>query len=71
MVSHHPWEGHQGWSPTRGKCTTDLEISTYTLLAKLTPDVTAMDGHPTEGSVLQTYTLQKFVQPLSNKSLKI
>jgi len=49
MVSHHPWEGHQptqGWSPTIGKCTTDLEISTYTLLAKLTPDITAMDGHP-------------------------
>ena len=39
MVAHQPKYGHPptlGWSPTRRKCTTDLEFSTYILLTKLT-----------------------------------
>ena len=35
MVSHQPKDGQpptQGWSPTRRKCTKDLEFGTYTLL---------------------------------------
>ena len=64
MVTHQSKNGHPltlGWSPTRRKCTTDLEFGTYTLLSKLTPGdnchgwsptiprrVTRqpMDGHP-------------------------
>ena len=40
MVTHQPKDGHPptlGWSPTRRKCTIDLEFGTYTLLTKLTP----------------------------------
>ena len=59
----------QGWSPTRSKCTSDMESSTYTLLTKLTlgdnynPTILWMvphqpeDGHPPEGSVLKTGNL--------------
>ena len=56
----------------RRKCTTDLEFGTYTLLTKLTPGENCYgwlptilrmvthqpkDGHPPEGSVLQTWNL--------------
>ena len=71
-VTYHPLEGHpptHGWSPTKRKCTTDLEFGTFTLLTKLTlgdnchgwsPSIHRMitylpkDGHPLEGSVLKT-----------------
>ena len=39
MVTFHPSEGHPptlGWSPTRRKCTSNMEFGTYTLLSKLT-----------------------------------
>jgi len=46
MVTYHYLDGHPptlGWSPTRRKCTTDMEFGNYTLLTKLQV-TTAMDG---------------------------
>ena len=75
LVTYHPLDGHPltlGWSPTRRKCTTDLEFGTYTLLSKLTPGDNCQgwsptiprmvthqpkDGHPTEACMLQTRNL--------------
>ena len=37
---HQPKDGHppiKGWSPTRRKCTRDMELGTYSLITKLTP----------------------------------
>ena len=75
-VTRQPKEdGHQptqGWSPTKRKCTTDLQFGIYTLLTKLTlgdncygwsPSIHRMvphphkDGHPLEGSVIKTGNL--------------
>ena len=75
MVTYHSLGGRPqtlGWSPTRRKCTSNLEFGNYTLLTKLTPGdnchewsptilrmVTHQpkDGHPSEGSALQTWNL--------------
>ena len=50
MVSYHPENGcppTKGWSPTKRKCTTDMEFGTYTLLTKLTPGDNCHGWSPT------------------------
>ena len=50
MVTYHYLDGHPptlGWSPTRRKCTTDMEFGNYTLLTKLTPGDNCHGWSPT------------------------
>ena len=50
MIAHQPKDGHPPiltWSPSRKKCTTDMEFGTYTLLTKLIPGDNCHGWSPT------------------------